>query len=151
MVQRLRERRSGHPQRVSAAENGKPAAAKNALGEWQPRRENLLQATAVCGRSLNRSSKFWRFNTMSGGDWTVNVSKTPFDAKERPALKFRYRVPKGVLVNLYALVDGKCARSSSLAIAHRYRSVAGVKPIVETAPPPWAGAPTPTPERPLAR
>lgn len=131
---------------VSALTNGnKPKAAqaaepvlKNALGEWQPRRENMLQATAAVRPVTDQKQQVLEIaNTMSGGDWTVSVSKTAFDAKERPTLKFRYRVPKGVLVNLYALVDNKWREivftGDSAALPKR---LAGVKPQAESGAPP---------------
>ncbi len=44
-------------------------------------------------------------NPRSGGDWTTFVTRTPFDLAAHPILQWDYRVPQGVKINLYALID----------------------------------------------
>jgi len=90
------------------ASDSKPAPAPtNALGEWQTRRENLLQTAARVRPIKEPKSALEIVNAQSGGDWTVYASRTAFEATAHPTLSFRYRLPANVLVNLYARVDGR--------------------------------------------
>ncbi|PIX45412.1 MAG: hypothetical protein COZ56_01930 [Armatimonadetes bacterium CG_4_8_14_3_um_filter_58_9] len=45
-------------------------------------------------------------NASTGGTMGVLIHAQPFDATQFPALRFFYRIPPEVYVNLYALVDG---------------------------------------------
>lgn len=92
-----------------------PASLKNALGEWSVRSEgsavtgqeaagsgpDVLRVATDGGRSALRV-----VNPHSGGDWTLFATQKDFDAKQHPVLRFDYRVPEDVFVNLYARVDG---------------------------------------------
>ncbi|HEX8834547.1 MAG TPA: hypothetical protein VF719_10120, partial [Abditibacteriaceae bacterium] len=90
---------------VLAADDSNPAGLKNTLGQWQPRREGAFETAAKV--QPNSEGTLEIANPQSGGDWTVFVTRTPFDARERPVIKWNYRVQPGVLVNLYARVDGR--------------------------------------------
>jgi hypothetical protein len=98
------ERDSGS--RVADSEHSTPTV-KNALGEWRPRTEGTTIATARVSLANEGERRALQVvNPQSGGDWTLYVTRQPFDAKERPVLQFNYRVPSNVLVNLYAKVAG---------------------------------------------
>lgn len=79
------------------------AAPATAFGTMQSRHDGLRESALL----IAQPEKTARIvNPESGGDWTVHISRTAFDAKDKPVLSWRYRVGPGVLVNLYALVDG---------------------------------------------
>ncbi len=80
---------------------------KNALDAWAPRRDGLLETTAQIEPVAGQAETLKVTNPQSGGDWTVYVSRKPFDANKRPNLKFSYRVPQGVFVNLYVKTAGR--------------------------------------------
>ena len=81
---------------------------RNALGSFTPRAQGSLQASAQLASVRDAGRRAVKItNPRSGGDWTTYVTRQPFDANERPVLSWNYRVPEGVGVNLYALVDGK--------------------------------------------
>lgn len=83
-------------------------AWKNPLGTWSVRTQSgrpvsaLLEVTNDEGRRAMRVT-----NPASGGDWTLYATRTPFDAAQHPLLQFAYRIPAGVLINCYCLVDGR--------------------------------------------
>jgi hypothetical protein len=84
------------------------ATVKNALGEWAPRHDGLIETSSwLQPASANGHNAVQITNPQSGGDWTVYVTRQPFDAATHPRLRFDYRVPTGVRVNLYAKVDGR--------------------------------------------
>ena len=92
-----------------AARTTIPASTfKNPLGEWRPRIENIAMSAARLDMSNDDGKRTLRItNPQSGGDWTVFVTRQEFDAAQHPVLRFDYRVPENVLVNLYAKVDGR--------------------------------------------
>jgi hypothetical protein len=88
-------------------ENG-AASIKNALGEWKPRRDDLLHQSSLIANEQSAGRRAIRIsNPLSGGDWTTFITRQPFDAAQQPNLRFDYRLPSGVRLNLYALVDGR--------------------------------------------
>jgi hypothetical protein len=90
------------------AEVAPSAGVKNVLGEWAPRRESVLTASArVLPVSESGRSAVKITNAQSGGDWTTYVSRKPFDAAQKPWLSFDYRVPASVRVNLYVKVEDR--------------------------------------------
>lgn len=88
--------------RKEAARAG--AAPTTSFGALQPRRDGLYDSAVLIGQPEKTARVV---NPVSGGDWTVFVSKTAYDAREKPTLSWRYRVGPDVLVNLYALVEGR--------------------------------------------
>ena len=85
--------------------NPKSAAPATSFGLLQPRHESPLVSSAIFVASADKTTRI--VNPQSGGDWTVFLTKKPFDAADKPVLSWRYKVGPNVLVNLYALVDGK--------------------------------------------
>ncbi len=83
------------------------APIKNVLDAWTSRRDGLLETTAKIEPVAGQAETLKFTNPQSGGDWTVYVSRKAFDASKRPLIKFSYRVPQGVFVNLYAKITGK--------------------------------------------
>ncbi|MDQ3815653.1 MAG: PDZ domain-containing protein [Armatimonadota bacterium] len=84
------------------------ATLKNALGEWRPRIESVALTAAHVQMVSDNGQRVLRIaNPQSGGDWTLFVTRQPFDATQHPTLRFDYRVPAEVFVNLYAKVDGR--------------------------------------------
>ncbi len=82
--------------------------APNSLDEWSPRRDGVLETSARFQKvSDGKGSALRVTNPQSGGDWTLFVSRKPFDAAQRPTLRFDYRVPNDVFVNLYAKIEGR--------------------------------------------
>lgn len=93
--------------RIEAIQNvssQSPVVLKNALGEWRGRSDGAplsnLRVMKDGGRDALRV-----VNPQSGGDWTLFATQSGFDARDKPVLKFDYRVPESVFVNLYARVD----------------------------------------------
>jgi len=84
------------------------ADMKNPIGTWQARQDGVAAMTATLQPVNDEKHKAVKItNQMSGGDWTAYVTRTPFDAAQHSKLNFSYRLPAGVLVNLYAKVDGR--------------------------------------------
>jgi hypothetical protein len=79
---------------------------KNALDDWTPRRDGLLETTAQI-QAVSPGETLKITNPKSGGDWTVYVSRKPIDVNKRPVLQFSYRLPQGVFLNLYAKIGGR--------------------------------------------
>jgi hypothetical protein len=80
----------------------------NPLGEWDTRRDNLMSNSAQLKsvKDGNRNA-LQVTNPNSGGDWTTYITQRPFDAARYPTLRFDYRIPVGVRVNLYAKVENR--------------------------------------------
>jgi hypothetical protein len=82
--------------------------AQNALGEWTPRRDGVLETSARFQTIADTKGPALRVtNPQSGGDWTLFATRKPFDATKQPTLRFDYRVPQNVFVNLYARIAGR--------------------------------------------
>ncbi len=80
----------------------------NALGEWSPRRDDVLHTSARFENvSDGKNSALRVTNPQSGGDWTLFVTRGQLDAATRPVLKFDYRVPQNVFLNLYVKSGGR--------------------------------------------
>ena len=83
------------------------AALPNVLGEWAPR-DAGPNASARLRFVGAQSQVLEAENSCDGGDWTVYLTRKPFDpAQKNGVLSFDYRVPAGVKLNLYALVGGQ--------------------------------------------
>jgi hypothetical protein len=108
-VESARENEDDNKVNTTLAAAGAPTATlKNAVGEWSARRESVLEATAqyrVVSDDGRRALKIT--NAQSGGDWTLFATREPFDAVQHPNLRFDYRVPANVKINVYAKVDGR--------------------------------------------
>lgn len=83
------------------------APIKNVLDAWTPRRDGLQEATARIESVTGQTETLKITNPQSGGDWTVYVSRKPVDVSKNPLLKFSYRMPQGVFVNLYVKTGGR--------------------------------------------
>ena len=79
---------------------------KNALDAWTARRDSLLETTAKIEPVSGQPETLKFTNPQSGGDWTAYISRKTFDAAKRPLIKFSYRVPQGVFINLYVKIAG---------------------------------------------
>lgn len=87
-----------------------PAPITNPLGVWSARgtgRDASARFTLVSAPAKEQkpAPTLKIVNPRSGGDWTTYVTRTPFSATTHPVLEWDYRVPSGVKLNLYALVD----------------------------------------------
>ncbi|HEX8550116.1 MAG TPA: hypothetical protein VF681_01040 [Abditibacteriaceae bacterium] len=82
-----------------------PRPLLTSFGPLQPRTDDAFQPSALLSSTAEKSTVV--VNPQSGGDWTVYLTKAPFDAREKPILSWRYKVGPRVLVNLYALVENK--------------------------------------------
>ncbi|MBW3637942.1 MAG: hypothetical protein KY445_15980, partial [Armatimonadetes bacterium] len=81
----------------------------NVLGKWSARGEGqgasarLISVSQTAGSGQKTALQIT--NPRSGGDWTTFVTRTPFDLAAHPIVQWDYRVPQGVKINLYALID----------------------------------------------
>jgi hypothetical protein len=88
-----------------------PAPIANPLGTWSARgagRESsarLMLVSEPRAKEQKPVPALKIVNPRSGGDWTTYVTRTPFNPTSHPILEWDYRVPSGVKLNLYALVD----------------------------------------------
>jgi hypothetical protein len=77
------------------------------FGTWtnKGRRDAVLMS--LDGTTASRGKRSLKIqNATSGGDFTVWATQTPFDAEQFPTLRFDYKIPANVRVNVYAKVDG---------------------------------------------
>ncbi|HEX8464135.1 MAG TPA: PDZ domain-containing protein, partial [Abditibacterium sp.] len=84
---------------------------ENGLGVWSVRGEGseasarLVLASQAPLASKTEASVLQIVNPRSGGDWTTYVTRQAFKPQAMPILEWDYRVPAGVKINLYALID----------------------------------------------
>ncbi len=83
------------------------APIKNALDAWTARRYGLQEVTAKIEPVAGQPETLKVTNPENGGDWTVYVSRKPFDAEKHPNIRFSYRMPQGVFVNVYVKIGGR--------------------------------------------
>lgn len=77
-------------------------------GEWSNRDRDVGATISIdSALSLDASHALRITNANEGGNFAVNVRRTPFDAGEYPVIEFDYRVPPGVKTDLYVKVAGR--------------------------------------------
>ncbi len=81
---------------------------ENGLGEWS-NRDNEVGATVALDNSAtyDGTGALKINNTHVGGNFAVNVVKTPFDARNYQMVQFDYRIPTEVKTNLLVNVSGR--------------------------------------------
>ncbi len=92
--------------RVLTGESRIASEVKNDLGVWNVRRDGRHSLATLASMPAKGGDVVIIRNAQSGGDWTVYVSKVPFDVAQRPQIAFDYKLPTNVKVNLYARIAG---------------------------------------------
>ena len=81
---------------------------ENGVGQWSNRDGEVGATVSLDETSTFDGTKALKVvNVQSGGNFAVNVSTTPFNAREFPVIEFDYRMDPEVKTNLYAKVSGR--------------------------------------------
>jgi hypothetical protein len=77
------------------------------FGSWTNKDRNDVVTLTLDADTASHGKRSLKIqNATSGGDFTVWATRQPFDAEKFPLIRFDYKIPPGVRVNLYARVKG---------------------------------------------